>query len=122
METRGYAQDTVSSPLDGLLHIAVIKDDGRRLSAKLEGDLLEITLRSSRHNFTSRDGAARKRNFVDVLVSSKGCASDRAERRHGIHNAGRESARSKSVPPHARVDFAHTQLPRRARTVSRAWV
>ena len=61
-----YAQDTVGRPVHSLVQVGVIEDDDGALATELEGDLLQVRLRSRLHDLATDKCAACECDLLDV--------------------------------------------------------
>lgn len=61
-----YSQDTVSSPVDSLIDVGVVKDDVGALSTEFEGDVLQVGLGGSLHDFATDKGRAGEGDLAEI--------------------------------------------------------
>lgn len=78
LENHSCLQDSMCRPLDRLLDIGVVKDDGGTLSSKLERDILQIGFRCCLQNLSSSQCAPSERDLVYFGMLRDGLADRRA--------------------------------------------
>lgn len=83
-------EDTHVAPLDGVVNVGVFKDDGGRLAAEFEGDLLEVGLGGGLQEETAGTGGAGEGDLVDLGVLDDGSAGGRAVARDDVEDTSRE--------------------------------
>lgn len=68
-------QYTMSSPLDSLLEVGVIKNDCRTLPSQFQCDDFQISLGRRFENFASRESTACEYNFLNEWMFANGLAN-----------------------------------------------
>ena len=68
----------MSCPVDGLIEVRVVEDDGRTLSTELEGNVLEVALGGGLHDLPADEGRASEGNLFDTRVLGDGLADGRS--------------------------------------------
>ena len=80
----------MNCPTDSLVHIGIVENNVRALSAELECDVLQVGLRRSFHNLSSHKRASRERDLVYIRVFRNSRSSSVSEAVHDVYDAGRE--------------------------------
>jgi hypothetical protein len=68
----------MSCPVDGLVEVCIVEDNGRTLSTELKGDILEVALGSSLHDLPADEGRASEGNLFDTRVLGDGLTDGRS--------------------------------------------
>ena len=76
----------MNGPVNGLVHIAVVEDDVRALTAELKTGLLEVGLCGSLENLAANDGAASESDLFYVHVVADGVSDGGAVAVNNVDN------------------------------------
>ena len=83
--------DAKVDPVDGLLNVGIVEDNVGRLTAELEGHLLQVGGSGSLHDGAADDSGASEGNLVNVHVGGNGSTGDLAETADQVEDTGREA-------------------------------
>src|SRR6266702_1913820 len=88
---QGHVQDTMNGPINREVEVRVIEHDVGRLSAKFEGDVLQVGLGCGLH-YPAPDGrGSRECDLVNAHVLRDGLTAYVSVTRDDVHDAGWET-------------------------------
>ena len=96
----GDSQDTVGRPVNGLLEICIVEDDVRALSAKLKGDVLEVTLGCGLHDLPADEGRTSECDLLDATVFADRLTDSVSISDNEVEDTGREASFADHVSGH----------------------
>ena len=70
LSLRNDPQESTGSPLNRLVQIRIVKDDGRTLATKLKRNIFQVSLRRSFQDLATRECASCERNLFDFGMLS----------------------------------------------------
>ena len=95
-----HSQDTMCSPVNGLVEVCIVEDDSRTLSAELESDVLEVAPGRCLHNFPADEGRACEGDLLDVRVPTNRLTDSRSISIDEIEDTGGEASFTNHVGGH----------------------
>ena len=90
----------MSCPLDGLVEIRIVEDDGRALSTQLKGNILQVALGSGLHDFPADEGRTSERDLFDTAVLADGLTDSISISDNEVEDTRRETDFTDHVGDH----------------------